>query len=365
MGFLDALVDGWSCEICGVATNDVRASESHFRGQHHVLLCRQKKPPKKALVQHVDGEYFEVKGHLTLEAERAHVQNVHEDLQIPPRSDEMSGNEEHSSSGFLHHWMECHAIICKRCTSRPILCKSSVLDHVRELHASEGDYKDLRALKQKLNIMEPLAHEPESIRLPNPWLGVQSFLQPPVAGYACLSSSCGWASESLETTQEHELKAHPEEIPSGGRVQVMIQFVTIQYVDFPERIYFPVSRFSDVAPEDPQQRAEMETAENSDFQKYLDSTRAKTYEPPQWEADAEEILVWDPDPGDAHATGKRKTTSLAESDQTHRSIAGPEYRDSYTINERYEILASLWNSPIAAELKPLPALNCDREPAAW
>lgn len=133
----------------------------------------------------------------------------------------------------------------------------------------------------------------------------------------------------------------------------MIQYVTIQYAALLERISFPVARFSDVTPQGPQHRFGVETDENNDFQKYLDSTKSKTYKPPKWDADADEISVGNPNSGDIPATGKRKTTSLAESDQTHRSVAGQEYRDTYTINERYDVLASLWNSPTTAELKPL------------
>lgn len=98
------------------------------------------------------------------------------------------------------------------------MCRSTVVNHVREVHTGEGEYKDLGAFENRLDILEPLANEPDLIRLPNPWLGVQSFLQPPIAGYACSSSSCGWASESLEKRQEHESKAHSEEIQNGGRM---------------------------------------------------------------------------------------------------------------------------------------------------
>ena len=329
--------------MCGFATNDVRASEYHFGSRHHALLSWQKKPPSRVLVQHVDRQYFEVKGDFVVEAK----EDVEEAYKILALQEvpEMVGSVSNGIPGFLHHWMECHAIICKLCANRPILCRSTVISHVRQQHTDEEAFQDLEAFEHRLNVVEPLAQEPENIRLPNPWLGVQSFLQPPNAGYACSSKSCGWASDDLEKMREHESTAHAEEIRLGERTQVMIQYVTLL-----ERVYFPVARFSDVQ-EVPQYNIEPDTNDSNDFQNYLDSLKVK---PQGRDAEADDISLWAPNTGKVSGTGKLKTTSIAESDQTHRSIVcGREFMDTYTVKERYDILASLWNSPSAAELKPL------------
>lgn len=344
--FLEAPVNGWKCSMCDFATDDVRANEAHFGGRHHALLSWQKRSPTRVLVQHVDGEYFEVKGDLNVDVDERNGDEL--EVSNAPKPHDIAKNDT-DFPDFLHHWMECHAFICKTCESRPILCRSTIITHLQDQHAEEEALKDLESFEHKLNVVEPLAQEPENIRLPNPWLGVQSFLQPPVAGYACASHSCGWASVTLKDIQEHESAAHNAEIQTSGRAQVMVQYVTLF-----GRVFFPVARFSDVLQEGPKQKAEIDTAESSDFQDYLQSLKVKQRE---LNAEADDISIWAPNTGEATGTGRQKTTSLAESDQTHRSIvqgrSDREFMDTYTVKERYDILASLWNAPSAAELKPL------------
>jgi hypothetical protein len=324
--------------MCDFATNDVRASKYHFKTRHHALLSWQKKPPSRVLVQCVDGEYFEVKGDLTVEAKDKEIS----EFGIP----EIVVDEVDALPDFLHHWMECHALICKRCDNRPILCRSTVISHTRECHPDEKALQDVEGFEHRLDVIEPLAQEAENIRLPNPWLGVQSFLQPPIAGYACSSTSCGWASEDVDRMKEHESMAHPGETQPSKRTRVMIQSVTLL-----DQVFFPVARFSDVAQDDgPHFKIEVDTHDSSDFQKYLDSVKATR----GWDTEAEDISLWAPEDGPATKHGNIKTSSIADSNQTHRSIAqGREFMDTYTTKERYDILASLWNSPSAVDLKPL------------
>ena len=338
--FLEAPVNGWNCSMCDFATNDVRSSEYHFKTRHHALPSSQKKPPQRVLVQYIGEEYFEVKGSLTVETE----EGERGGFIIP----EIIVDVADGLPDFLHHWMECHAIVCKRCDGRPILCRSAVISHTREHHPDDQALQYVDGFEHMLDELEPLAQEPENIRLPNPWLGAQSFLQSPVAGYACASAQCGWASEDIDRMKEHESMAHPEEIQPSKRTQVMIQFVTLL-----DQVFFPVARFSDVAPDDcPHFKIEENTHESSDFQRYLDSVKATR----GWEAEAEDISLWAAEDGPGTKHGKMKTSSLADSNQTHRSIAlGGEFMDTYSTKERYDILASLWNSPSVADLKPLSA----------
>jgi hypothetical protein len=341
-GFLEPPMNGWKCEMCDFATDDVRASEVHFGGRHHALLSWQKKSPRRVLVQCLDGEYFEVEGELIVDVEGRNPDEIESSEKGAERDGIAKGGIDFPD--FLHQWMECHAFVCKSCESRPILCRASIVSHLQEYHVGEEALKDLVALEHKLNLVEPLAQEMENIRLPNPWLGVQSFLQPPIAGYACASESCGWASVSLEEVQGHESAAHPGEMERHRRRQVMVQYVTLH-----GRMFFPVARFSDV--EEEGQKAKIDATESNDFQNYLQSLEVNQG---GMNVEADDISLWAPNHGETPGTGRLKTTSMAESDQTHRSIVhGRELLDTYTTKDRYDILASLWNVPSAAELKPL------------
>ena len=136
----------------------MRASEYHFGSRHHALLSWKKKPPSRVLVQHVDREYLEVKGDLVVEAK--------EDVEAlaPQEVPEMAWSVSNGIQGFLHYWMECHAIICKLCAKGPILCRSIVISHVREQHIDEEAFQDLEAFEHRLNVVEPLA-EPENCQI--------------------------------------------------------------------------------------------------------------------------------------------------------------------------------------------------------
>ena len=328
--------------MCDFATDDVRASELHFGGRHHALLSWQKKSPRRALVQCVDDEYFEVEGELIVDVKERNPDEI-ESLEEPAERDGIARGAI-DFPGFLHHWMECHALVCKSCQTRPILCRASIISHLQEYHADEQILKDLVVLEHRLNCVEPLAQEVENIRLPNPWLGVQSFLQSPIAGYACASKGCGWASVSLEEVQGHESAAHPEEVHSDRRRQVMVQHVTLY-----GRVFFPVARFSDVEEEGP--KSEIDGTASNDFQNYLQGLKVNQG---GVKADADDISLWAPNHGETLGIVRVKTSSVAESNQTHRSIVhGRELLDTYTTRDRYDILASLWNVPSASELKPL------------
>lgn len=151
----------------------------------------------------------------------------------------------------------------------------------------------------------------------------------------------------MEKMKEHHSKAHPAEIAPSKRTLVMVQFVTLL-----DRVFFPVGRFSDVVQDGPQVKIELETNDSSDFQKYLNSVKDTR----GWNDEAEDISLWAPEDGASPGQGKIKVSSIADSNQTHRSIALDRgFLDTYSAKERYEILASLWNSPNAADLKPLSA----------
>ena len=370
--FLEPPINGWLCLMCGFATDDIRSSENHFKSRHNATPSKDKLPPRLVLVQHVDRDFFDVKGDLLkvdIVTERK-FQKVYDAKGVVPTLDfpgEVAQVKTDDVPDILHYWAECHAFICKSCESRPILCRRAILDHVQEYHANEDGFQNLEALGRKLNKAEQLAQEPENIRLPGPWLGIQSFLQPPVFGYACSAISCGYASEKLDDVKKHESTAHPGgALPTCGWKIVMIQYVTLA-----QRIYFPVLRFGHRPPplekyvppdrtkdnergSKPGADIHYQSNEDSiDYQQYLTDLKASSYTRDKaWALFTRPMPEESEDSEDRRSVRSRRSV-MSGMTTTHRSLFNGENEDTYTTKQRFDILASLWDTPSEDDLHPL------------
>lgn len=360
--FLDPPINGWLCLMCGFATDDVRSSQSHFKIRHHAI---GKLPPRQALVQHMDRDLFDVKGDLlkaNVEIEKNSKEQTSTDLISSPDLSRKLVQETDNMTDILHFWTECYAFICKSCESRPILCRKAILNHIEEDHPDEEGFRDLEVLGQKLNQAEPFAQEPENIQLPGPWLGVQSFLQPPAAGYACSAKSCGYASKKLDDVKKHEFIAHPgETLQTGDRTKVMIQYVTLN-----ERIYLPVLHFGDrrgatekvdllaMKKNDegvsiPRANTNYQRSEDlNDYQKYLAELKQSAYA-------MDSICAINAKPISSDNMSVRSGVSaISGMTTTHRSLFHRKgLEDAYTTKQRFDVLTSLWDTPTEEDLHPL------------
>jgi hypothetical protein len=172
--FLVPPVNGWACSMCDFVTDSFAASKSHSEYRHHATLKRHKKPPHQVRLQHIDGRFFRVLGNPVFELEKR-AETIDEPVNASPAititSEEPLSLPVQSVEAFpasLHCWPDCNAIVCTACESRPMLCRRSLIVHVKEQHATEDVFRNLNSLEDRLDEFEQLGDEIEDIKIPRP-----------------------------------------------------------------------------------------------------------------------------------------------------------------------------------------------------
>jgi len=287
---------GWSCSKCNFVTDDFRENKWHFENRHFSTLKWNEFPMQQVDVQRVDGTYFPV---------------LVEDS-IPERKE--ASSLETGLPGFLQYWVECKAIVCVGCDDDPLLSRKDVVAHLRDHHGGEH-LPRIEKMLGDANYLSGLAEKPDDIRLPRPYSGEVPFISAPMKGWPCSSTSCGYASENLDSVLQHESQDHPEQISSSRtRNQVLVRYVTLSS----KPICFPVAQIDDPDPG---------IGDSHD-----------TIDHPDDLVSSEEI------------NQKAKDFSFNDEGLVKK---GDPFKDTHTDEDRRRILADLWDNPTSSDLKPL------------
>ncbi|RDL39332.1 uncharacterized protein BP5553_03672 [Venustampulla echinocandica] len=305
---------GWSCAMCNFCTDDFRENKWHFGNRHASTFKWNEFTSQQVTVQHVDGIYFPV----LVEDPIPTLRKVQPSL--------VSGLPR-----MLHYWSDCHAIVCVGCDDAPILSRNDILSHIQCNHSADEQCQDLNLLEDKLQKFTQLAKDPSEIRLPRPYLGDNPFLPAAFKGWTCSHPSCGFASDTLHVVETHKSIDHPEFVESSSQgKQVMLQYVTLSG----QRIWFPVDHLE---PE-------------NEF-----PTVFRLPEHPIDEDNSEiQIPIRAADERPSSATLSSASGGWSRPVARNAPITrGSPFKDTYTDDDRKEIMASLWDHPSPSDLEAL------------
>jgi hypothetical protein len=306
-------------------TDDEAISNSHRNRRHYAMPNKDKLPPHRVLVQHVDGKFFPVKDGLL----PTNAITDEQPLDLPPGGapydTKAVGGSNNNLPRPFYFWDECSAIICTACDSRPVLCKGSVIPHIQEQHTAE-EFEDLKAFDKRLESLPDLAQQWEDIKLPIPYSKMRSFLRPPVNGWACSALRCPYASDDVDTILKHEVENHAGQYQRPGeRISVLVQYITLG-----ERVYFPVALDSD--PDASVLKGRSKTIPRSSADHLGDAIPA--------------------DDTSSLSAPSVDVSSVAESRRSYFSfLEGPRFTTTYTRSQRRAIVAS------GMDLSPLSQLQ--------
>ena len=297
--FLPAPRKGWACSKCSFCTDDFRENKWHFENRHFSTLKWNEFPMQQVTVQRVDGTYFPVQMEDPVPLTRKQISSL--ETRLP---------------NFLQYWVDCRTVVCVGCDEIPMLSRNDILPHVQMRHTlDEDEMQSIEKLLGDPTHLPGLADDHEKVRLPRPYLGEIPSISRATKGWSCSSVSCNYASESLDSVLQHESLDHPEMIlPPKGKEQVLVQYVSLSSKQFG----FPVARLDSPGPEIDQGHSQDSSDEPIAF--------VSNVEPNEMEFSF-----------NSESSIKR----------------GDPFRDTYTDEDRRQILATLWDNPSSSDLKPL------------